>query len=132
MQVTRQNEIRRPGLGLHPKAAPGFLQKEGGCASTGPHPLGVTGTSHWPRSALLLLPGAALVMATSQVQPDVSHLPSSSAEPLSVHHSGNANGNPGTPLHDQMHLPIYLPTYLPTYLPKYHFHQMFTYGPTCS
>ena len=105
MQVTRPNEIRSPGVRLHPKAcvalgleaeratpkhlgtpvprtcmhalgtgyarksgeAPGFRSKEGTCASTGAHPPGETSTSRWRRSALPVLPGAALLGGTSQV-----------------------------------------------------------------
>ena len=105
MQVTRPNEIRSPGVRLHPKAcaalgleaeratpkhlgAPvprtcmhalgtgyarksgeplGFRPKEGTCASTGAHPPGETSKSCWRRSALPVLPGAALLGATSQV-----------------------------------------------------------------
>ena len=105
MQVTRPNEIRSPGLRLHPKACValrleaeratpkhlgtpvprtclhalgtgyarksgeplGFRPKEGTCASEGAHPPGETTTSRWRRSALLVLPGAALLGATSQV-----------------------------------------------------------------
>ena len=40
--------------------------------------------------------------------PGVSRLPSSSAEPVPVGHSGNASGNHGAPLHDRVHLPTYL------------------------
>ena len=105
MQVTRPNEIRRPGVRVHPKvcaalgleavrATPkrlgtpvprtcmhafgtgygrkwgehlGFRPKEATCASTGAHPPGETRTSRWRRSALPVLPGAALLGATSQV-----------------------------------------------------------------
>ena len=105
MQVTRPNEIRSPGVKLHPKACAalglegqratakhlgtpvprmcmhalvtgyarksgetlGFRPKEGACASKGAHPPGVTSTSRWRRSALLVMPGAALLGATSQV-----------------------------------------------------------------
>ena len=105
MQVTRPNEIRRPGVRLHPKACAalgleaeratpkrlgtlvprtcmhaletgyaiksgeplGFRQKEGTCASRGAHPPGETSTSRQRRSALLVLPGAALLGANSQV-----------------------------------------------------------------
>ena len=104
-QVTRPNEIRSPGVRLHPKtcaalglkaerATPkrlgtpvprtcmhplgtgyawksgeplGFRPKERTCASTGAHPPGETSTSRWRRSALPVLPGAALLGATSQV-----------------------------------------------------------------
>ena len=45
----------------------GFRPKEGTCASTGAHPAGETNTSRWGRSALPVLPGAALLGATSQV-----------------------------------------------------------------
>ena len=45
----------------------GFRRKEGMCASTGAHPLGKTSTSRWRRSALRVLPGPALLGATSQV-----------------------------------------------------------------
>ena len=65
--------------------------------------------SRWRRSALPVLPGAALLGANSQVLRDVSHLPSSSAEPSPVRRSGNASGNHGAPLQDRMHLPTYLP-----------------------
>ena len=88
----------------------GFRPKEGTCASTGAHPPGETSTSRWRRSALPVLPGAALLGATIQVQRDVSRLPSLSAEPLPVRHSGNASGNHGAPLHDRVHVPTYLPT----------------------
>ena len=105
MQVTRPNEIRRPGVGLHPKACAalgleaeratpkrlgtlvpltcmhalgtgyarrsgeplGFRPREGTCASTGAHPLGETSTSRRRRSALPMLPGAALMGDNSQV-----------------------------------------------------------------
>ena len=105
MQVIRPNEIRSPGVRLHPKACAalgleaeratpkrlgspvprtcmhalgtgyarksgeplGFRPKEGTCASTGAHPPGETSTSRWRRSALRVLPGAALLGATSQV-----------------------------------------------------------------
>ena len=105
MQVTRPNEIRRPGVRLHPKACAalgleaeratpkhlgtpvprtcmhalgtgyarksgeplGFCSKEGTCARTGAHPPGETRTSRWRRSALPVLPAAALLGATSQV-----------------------------------------------------------------
>ena len=105
MQVTRPNEIRRPGVNLHPKACAalgleaeratpkrlgtlvprtcmhalgtgyarksreplGFHPKEGTCASTGAHPLGETSTSRRRQSALPVLPGAALLVANSQV-----------------------------------------------------------------
>ena len=105
MQVTRPNEIRRPGVRLDPKACAalgleaeratskrlgilvprtcmhgfgtgyarnsgeplGFRPKEGTCASTGAHPPGDTSTSRWRRSALPMLPGAALLGANSQV-----------------------------------------------------------------
>ena len=105
MQVTRPNEVRRPGVRLHPKACaalglkaeraaakhlgtrvprtcthslgtgyarksdepPGFCPKEGTCASTGAEPPGETRTSRWRRSALLVLPGATVLGATSQV-----------------------------------------------------------------
>ena len=97
-QLTRPNEIRRPGVRLHSKACAalgleaeratpkrlgtlvprtcmhalgtgfarksgeplGFRPKEGTCASTGAHPLGETSTSCRQRSALPVLPGAAL------------------------------------------------------------------------
>ena len=45
----------------------GFRPKEGTCASMGAHPLGGKSTSRWRRSALLVLPEAALSEATSQV-----------------------------------------------------------------
>ena len=45
----------------------GFLPKEGTCANTGAHPPGETSTSRWRRSALSVLPGAALLGATSEV-----------------------------------------------------------------
>ena len=105
MQVTRPNEIRRPGVRLNPKAcaalgleaerwtpkrlgtpvprtcmhasgigyarksgeALGFRPKEGTCASRGANPPGETSTSRWRRTALLVLPGAALLRATNQV-----------------------------------------------------------------
>ena len=105
MQVTRPNEIRSPGVRLHPKACValaleteralpkhlgspvprtcmhalgtgytrksreslGFRPREGTCASTGAHPPGETSTSLWRQSALPVLPGAALLGATSQV-----------------------------------------------------------------
>ena len=105
MQVTRPNEIRRPGVRLHPKACAalgleaegatpkrlgtlvprtcmhalgtgyarksgerlGFRPKEGTCASTGAHPPGETSTSRPRRSALQVMPGAALLGANSQV-----------------------------------------------------------------
>ena len=149
MQVTRSNEVRRPGVRPHPKASAalgleggratpkhlgtqvprtrcrhalgpgytrksgeplGFRPKEGTCAIAGAHPPGVTSTSRRRRFALPVLPGAALVGATSQVWRDVSRLPSSSAEPLLVRHSGNACGNHGAPLHARVHLPTYLPS----------------------
>ena len=45
----------------------GFHPKEGTCAHTGAHPPSETSTSRWRQSALLVLPGAALLGATSQV-----------------------------------------------------------------
>ena len=101
MQVTRPNEIRRPGVRLHPKACAalgleaeratpkhlgtpvpgtcmhalgtgyartsgeslGFRPKAGTCASTGAH----HGMTSRRRSALPVLPGAALLGATSEV-----------------------------------------------------------------
>ena len=152
MQVTRPNEIRSPGVRLHPKACAalgleaeratpkrlgtpvprtcmhalgtgyarkssdplGLRSKEGTCASTGAHPPGETSTSRWRRSALPVLPGAALLGATSQVQRDVSRFPSSCAEPLPVRHRGDARGNHGAPPHDPVHLPTYLPLIAPT------------------
>ena len=45
----------------------GFRPKEGMCARTGAHPPGETSTSRRRRSALLVLPGAALLGANSQV-----------------------------------------------------------------
>ena len=45
----------------------GFHPKEGTCASTGAHPPGETSTSRRRRSALPVLPGAALLGANSQV-----------------------------------------------------------------
>ena len=45
----------------------GFRPKEGTCASTGAHPLGETSTSRWRRSALPVLPGAALLGANIQI-----------------------------------------------------------------
>ena len=45
----------------------GFHPKEGTCASTGANPPGETSTPRWRRSALLALPGAALLGANSQV-----------------------------------------------------------------
>ena len=105
MQVTKPNEIRKPGVRLHPKACaalgleaeratpkrlrtlvprtcihalgtgyarksgepPGFRPKEGTCASTGAHPPGETSTSRRRRTALPVLPRAALLGANSQV-----------------------------------------------------------------
>ena len=105
MRVTRPNEIRTPGVRLHPKACAAlgleveratpehlgtrvpkkcmhalkmgsarrsgeplrFRPKEGAGASTGAHPPGEPSTSRWRRSAILVLPGAALLGATSQV-----------------------------------------------------------------
>ena len=105
MQQTRPNQIRRPGVMLHPKACIalgleaeratpkrlgtpvpracmhalgtryarksgeplGYRPKEGRCASTGGHPPGETSTSCWRRSALPMMPGAALLGATSHV-----------------------------------------------------------------
>ena len=64
--------------------------------------------SRWRRSALSVLPGAALLGATSQVKRDVSRLPSSRAEPLAVRHRADARGNHGAPLHDRVYLPTYL------------------------
>ena len=45
----------------------GFRPKEGTCASTGAHPPDETSTSRRQQSALLVLPGAALLGANSQV-----------------------------------------------------------------
>ena len=45
----------------------GFRPKEGTCASSGAHPPGETSTSRWRRSALPVLPRAALLGANSQV-----------------------------------------------------------------
>ena len=105
MQLTQPNEIRSPGVKLHPKACTalgleaeratpkrlgtvvprtcmhavgtgyarksgeplGFRPKKGMCASTGAHPPGETSTSRQRRSALPLLPGAALLGANNQV-----------------------------------------------------------------
>ena len=105
MQVTRPNEIRSPGVRLHPKAHAalgseaeratpkrlgtpvprscmhalgtgyarksgeplGFRRKEGTRASTVAQPPGETSMSRRRRSALPVLPGAALLGATSQV-----------------------------------------------------------------
>ena len=105
MQVTRQNEIQRPGVRLHPRACAalgleaeratpkhlgtpvprtcmralgteyarksgeplGFRLKEGTCSSTGAHPPRMTSTSRWRQTPLWVLPGAALLGATSQV-----------------------------------------------------------------
>ena len=87
----------------------GFGPKEGMCARTWAHPPpGVTSTSRWRRSALPMIPGAALLGATSQVYRDVTRRPSSSAEPLPVRHSCNASGNHGAPLHDRVHPATYL------------------------
>ena len=61
--------------------------------------------SRWRRSALPVLPRAALSGATSQVKRDVSR---PRAEPLPVRHRGDARGNHGAPLHDRVHLPTYL------------------------
>ena len=83
----------------------GFRPREGTCARTGAHPHGETSTSRWRRSSLLVLPGGALLRATSQVQREVSRLPSSCEEPLPVRHSSNTSGNHGGPLHDRGHLP---------------------------
>ena len=87
----------------------GFRPKEGTCASTGAHLPGERSTSHRRRSALPVLPGAALLGANSQVWRDVSRLPSSRAEPLPVRDRCDARGSHGTPLHDRLHLPTYLP-----------------------
>ena len=105
MELTLPNEIRRPGVRLHPKACAAlgleaeratpkrlrtpvlrtcmqalgkgytrksgeplwFCPKEEKTSSTGAHPLGETSTSRWRRSALPVLPGAALFGANSQV-----------------------------------------------------------------
>ena len=91
-------------LALHPK--------ERACASTVAHPFGETSTARWRQTALLVLPGAALLGATSQVWRDVSRIPSSCAEPLPVCHSGDARGNHGAPLDDRVHLPTYLPFFM--------------------
>ena len=102
MELTRPNEIRRPGVRLHPKACAalgleaeratpkrlgtlvprtcmhalgtgyarksreplGFRPKERTCAGTGAH---APGESRWRRTALPVLPGAALLGANSQV-----------------------------------------------------------------
>ena len=64
-------------------------------------PSGHDKQSRWRRSALPVLPGAALLGATS-------HLPSSRAEPILVPHRGNARGNHGAPLQDRVHLPTSL------------------------
>ena len=45
----------------------GFRSKGGTCASTGAHSPGETSTSHWRRSALPVLPRAAMLVANSQV-----------------------------------------------------------------
>ena len=44
----------------------GFRPKKGMCASTGAHPPGDTSTSRWRRTALPVLPRAALLGANSQ------------------------------------------------------------------
>ena len=95
MQVTRPNEIRRPGVRLHPKACTALgLEAERatpkhlgtpvprtcmhalgmGYARKSSEPLGFrpkeghdNKQSRWRRSALPVLPGAALLGATSQV-----------------------------------------------------------------
>ena len=46
---------------------PGFRPKKGTCVSTGAHPPGETSTSRRRRSALPVMPGAALLGANSQV-----------------------------------------------------------------
>ena len=51
--------------------------------------------SRWRRSALLVLPGAALLGATSQVQRDVRCLPSSRAEPILFVTGGTPRGTMG-------------------------------------
>ena len=45
----------------------GFLPKGGTCATTGAHPPNVARSSRWRQLDLLVLPGAALLGATSQV-----------------------------------------------------------------
>ena len=45
----------------------GFGPKEGTCANTGAHPLGLTSMSRWRQSALPVLPWAAFLGATSPV-----------------------------------------------------------------
>ena len=105
MQVTRQNEIRSPGVRLHPEACAalgleaeratpkhlgtlvprtcmhtlgtgyarksgeplGFRPKEGDVRKHGGPPSLHEKQSRWRRSALPVLPGAALFGATSQV-----------------------------------------------------------------
>ena len=74
----------------------GFRPRERKCGSTGAHPPGETSTSCSGQAALLVLYGAALWGVTSQVNRDGSRLPSSSAEPLHVPHSGNPR-NPWGP-----------------------------------
>ena len=64
--------------------------------------------SRWRRAALPVLPGAALLRATSHVWQEVSRLPSSRAEPLPARHRGDARGNHGASLHDGVHLPTLL------------------------
>ena len=61
MHALRTGCARKSGepIGLGPK--------EGTCASTGVHRPGMTSTSRWRQSALPVLPGAALLGATSQV-----------------------------------------------------------------
>ena len=57
------------GTGYFRKSAEplGFRPQKGTRASTGAHPPGETSTSRWRRSALPVLPGAALLGATIQV-----------------------------------------------------------------
>ena len=57
------------GMGYARKSGepPGFRPMEGTFASTGAHTPGETSTSRWRRSALPVLPRAALLGATSQV-----------------------------------------------------------------
>ena len=55
------------GYASKPAEPLGFCPKEGTCASPGAHPPGVTRSACWQQSILRLLPGAALLGATSQV-----------------------------------------------------------------
>ena len=149
MQVTRRNEIRRPGVRLHPKACAAsglqaeratpkhlgtpvprtcmhalgtgyarkssepvrFRPKEGTCASTVQHPLGVTSTSGWRRSGLPMLPGGCFVGGHQ------SGLAGCKSPPLFTR---GASSCPSQPQRQRQPWGAPPPPSAPTYLPSVH------------